>query len=86
MALGFLLVQYAPAQARGDTDDAVQRVTANETLPFTGQIELILCRHDIGRGAVYAILVEKQSGDFMPTGKDSLGETQGAPRSRGVGG
>src|SRR5690606_25892016 len=65
VALGFLSIQHATTQAGGDAYDAIKAMGMDKTTPVAGQIELILGRHDIGRGAVHTVLIEKQPDDLM---------------------
>ncbi len=78
MAACLLFIQHSAAQAGSDADDAVELMTADELAPLRGDVHLVLCRNDVGRGAMSAILVKEQPNDFMPTGKDCLAEAQRA--------
>ncbi len=53
--------------------------------PGGGQVELVPAAHDVGRGAVHAVLVEEQADDFVPAGQRGFAEAQRAAGGGGVG-
>ena len=44
-------------------------------------VQFVLCRHDVRRSAVHAILIEKQPDDFMPASEHGFGKAQRAAGS-----
>lgn len=76
VALRLAGIQYTTTQACGDADHAVQLVGADETAPFGRHVQFVLCRDDVRRRAVHAILIEEQPDDFMSAGKRGFGKAQ----------
>ncbi len=74
----FLFVQHATAQAGGDADDTIESVTTDELTPLLRDIQFVLRRHGIRRGAMHAVLIEEKPDDFVPAGKHCLAEAQRA--------
>ncbi|RMV06898.1 hypothetical protein ALP17_111478 [Pseudomonas savastanoi] len=64
----------------------MQVVFGDEVTPLQGHILLILRRHDIGRRAVYAVLIKKQPDDLMSACEYGFGEQQGSSRGGRMGG
>ena len=78
VAFGFLFIQYATAQTRGDADHTVEPVEADELTPLLCDIQFVLGGHCVGRRAVYTILIKEQPDNLVPARQHRLGETQGA--------
>src|SRR5690606_6027938 len=63
----------------------VQLVLAHELTPFGGEVRLVLGGDDIDGGAMYAVLIEEQTDDFMASGQARFGKAQGAAGGGRVG-
>ncbi|RMT38874.1 hypothetical protein ALP48_102676 [Pseudomonas syringae pv. solidagae] len=80
ITLGLLRVEHTATQRGGNAHHAVQIVLDDEVTPLQCHILLVLRRHDIGRRAVYTVLIEEQPDNFMPACQHRPGELQGSPR------
>ena len=76
VAVRFLFVKYTAAQARSNADDTIELMVADELAPLTGDVQLVLCAYNVGRGAMYAVLIEEDPNDFMPTCDGCFAEPQ----------
>jgi hypothetical protein len=74
VALSFLIIQHATAQTCGDAHHAVQLMMTDELAPLLSDINLVLRGYGVSRGAMYTILVEKQSDYLVPTRQYGLSE------------
>jgi len=57
-------------------------VGGDEAAPLRRDIQFVLGRDDVRRGAVYAVLVEEQATDLMAASQRGFGEAQRATRGR----
>lgn len=82
IALRLAGIQHTATQAGRDADHAIQLVGGDEAAPLRRDIQFVLGRDDVRRGAVYAVLVEEQATDLMAASQRGFGEAQRATRGR----